>query len=143
MSGYRDGFLIVTGTNSSEVERKKKNITKLFNDRGFEITIEAFLEEVCYLDVKLNIVTGDFAPFSKLLAKIQYVNVRSDHPRSVIKAIPDNINLRLNKLTKTKEMFESNINPYQNASRKSGYRINSTWIENRNLVNKNDKKNNN
>ena len=69
MSGYRDDFLIVTGTNRSEVERKKKQITKVFKDWGYEITIEAFLEEVCYLDVKLNIVTDDYAPYLKPLAK--------------------------------------------------------------------------
>ena len=141
MSGYRDDFLIVTGTNRSEVERKKKQVTKLFKEWGFDITIEAFLEEVCYLDVKLNIVTGDYAPYLKPLAKIQYVNTRSDHPRSVIKAIPENINLRLNKLSRTKEIFETNISPYQNALTKSGYTYNLKWIENRNLVNKNKKKN--
>lgn len=142
MSGYKDDFLIVTGTNRSEVARKKKQIKKLFKYWGFKIIIEAFLEEVCYLDVKLNIVTGDYGPYLKPLAKIQYVNIRSDQPRSVIKAILENINLRLSKLSKTKEIFESNINLYQNALRKSGCRYNLTWIENRNLVNKNSKKNN-
>ena len=50
-----------------------------------------------------------------------YVNVDSNHPPAVIKAIPLGINHRLAQLSINKEAFDRNKEPYQRALKESGY----------------------
>ena len=55
---------------------------------------------VGFLNLTLNMHTGQFEPFMKLNSKIMYVNKSNNHPLAMIKNIPKNINKRLSKILK-------------------------------------------
>ena len=50
-----------------------------------------------------------------------YVNVESNHPKSILKNIPLSVNKRLNLISSSKEVFEEAVPPYQEALKKSGH----------------------
>ena len=55
-------------------------------------------------------------------SQISYVNVDSNHPPSILQNIPKSINKRLSGLSKTEEIFENSVGPYQEALDKAGYK---------------------
>ena len=59
-----------------------------------------------------------------------YVNRKSNHPRSVLENIPKSVNLRLIKISSSKEIFDSACPPYQEALNKSGYNYKLTFNPN-------------
>ena len=58
-----------------------------------------------------------------------YINMNSNHPPSIIKQIPSSINRRSSNLSSDEEVFLSNIQPYREASKKSGFRDELTYVE--------------
>ena len=58
-----------------------------------------------------------------------YINVDSNHPPSIIKQITSFINRRLSNLSSDEEVFLSNIQPYREALKKSGFRDGLTYVE--------------
>ena len=67
-------------------------------------------------------LSGDtYKPYSKPNNNIIYVNRRSNHPPSVLKAIPDGVNKRLSHISANEEAFNAAKGPYQEALRLSGY----------------------
>ena len=52
---------------------------------------------------------------------IQYIHTKSNHPPSVIKNIPSNINNRLSRNSVNSEVFDSSTQPYSDALKASGY----------------------
>ena len=76
---------------------------------------------VNFLDVTLDLKNDLFFPYMKPGNTPVYVNAKSNHPPSVIKAIPQGVNKRLCSISSSEEMFEKAIPPYQEALRKSGY----------------------
>ena len=53
---YRDdGLAVIKGLSGPEIERLKKNVIKTFKDCGLNITIEANLHAVNYLDVTFDL----------------------------------------------------------------------------------------
>ena len=57
---YRDDGLAAFRSNSQTSDRIRKEITKVFKDQGLNITIQANLEEVNFLDVTFNLPTDQF-----------------------------------------------------------------------------------
>ena len=53
-----------------------------------------------------------------------YVNINSNHPPSIKKALPCLISNRLSKLSCDLDNFKKNIQPYENAIKQSGYKDN-------------------
>ena len=63
---YRDDELAVIKVLSGpEIERLKKNVVKTFKDYGLNITIEANLHIVNYLDVTFDLRKGTYLPYRK------------------------------------------------------------------------------
>ena len=53
---YRDdGLAVIKGLSGLEIERLKKNVVKTFKDCGLNVTIEANLHTVNYLDVTFDL----------------------------------------------------------------------------------------
>ena len=52
---------------------------------------------------------------------LKYIHRDSDHPPSIIRAIPQGVNNRLSKLSSSEAIFNTAAPPYQEALRKSGY----------------------
>ena len=62
-----------------------------------------------------------YQPFTKPNSVPIYVHKQSNHPPSVLQNIPQSVNDRLNRLSSSKELFETAAPAYQEALRKSGY----------------------
>ena len=61
--------------------------------------------------------------FWSLLSKYIYIYIYINHPRTITKNIPENVNKRLSALSSSKEMFDSVANIYQEALDKAGYKF--------------------
>ena len=65
---------------------------------GLNIEISFNLKLVIFLDVTLNLSNNNYKPFSKSNAIPTYINVISNHPASIVKQIPNTINIIFNRL---------------------------------------------
>ena len=61
---------------------------------------------VNFLDVKLNLITGKYQPYSKPNNTPLYVHSKSNHPPSVLCNIPLSINKRLTEMSSDQDSFE-------------------------------------
>ena len=100
----------------------KKAICQVFNRNGLKITIEANKKTIDYLDVTLNLTTGKHHPYIKPGNTPLYIDTRSNHPPSVIKAVPEGINNRLSLLSSDEHIFKNAIPIYQESLKNSGYK---------------------
>ena len=119
---YRDdGLAMHTGT-PKEIEVCKKDICKVFKENDLNITVDANLRVVHFLDVTLNLNTCKHEPYLKTGNTITYINAKSNHPPAVIKAVPRGINTRLSQISSDEETFNKSIAPYQAALNNSGFK---------------------
>ena len=118
---YRDDGLGVIHGTAREVEILKKKIIQIFKRNQLKITIEVNKKIVNFLDVTFNLNTEKHRPYLKPNNVPQYVNVNSNHPPSIIKAIPETVNRRLAQISSDESEFNQAKNIYQEALIKSGY----------------------
>ena len=118
---YRDDGLAISQGPPRTTERTKKQICKFFADKNLKITIEANKKVVNYLDVTLDLNTGKHYPFMKPGNVPSYVHAKSNHPPSITKRIPGNINQRLPNISFDEEVFNKAAPKYQEALNKTGY----------------------
>ena len=118
---YRDDGLAVSALKPRQAELEKKKICKIFKDNGLNITIEANVKSVNFLDVNFNLERNTFKPYMKPNDTPIYVHSQSNHPPGILKNIPQSVNRRLSTISSNQEMFEETKNPYQEALKKSGY----------------------
>ena len=59
-----------------------------------------------FLDVTLDLTTGKYKPYNKPGSVPLYINVKSNHPLSIIKNLPESISRRINKLSSYKSVFD-------------------------------------
>ena len=76
---------------------------------------------VNFLDVTLDLKTGQHKPYMKPNNKLQYINVESSHPPTILKSIPQGINKRLSEISSNKEVFNRAAPDYQRALYESGF----------------------
>ena len=69
----------------------------------------------------MNLNNGTFKLFSKNDSAPRYINISSNHPRSVLRQIPNAVNQRINKLSSGKKIFEENKSRYDDALKDSGF----------------------
>ena len=86
------------------------------------MTAEVNKKVVNFLDVTLDLTTGRHKPYMKPNTTPLYVSSLSNHPPTIIKNIPLEVNRRLCKLSSTEEDFLAVVEPYQAALDKAGYR---------------------
>ena len=84
----------------------RKNIIAVFKEEGITITIDTNLIETDFLDVTFNLATTKFFPFRKPNNVPLYINVKSNHPLTIIKDLPKKINKRLSELSCNKDEFD-------------------------------------
>ena len=85
-------MLLLSGLNAQHNERLKKGLHDFFRGLGFGIKLEVNKKIVDFLDVTLNLTTGEYKEHRKPHANPVYVNRLSNHPPAVIKNIPKNVN---------------------------------------------------
>ena len=127
---YRDdGLAILRNSSGPNTDRIKKRIIKLFQKHNLKITIEANIIQTDFLDVTLNLNTEKHWPFRKPNDEQLYININSNHPPSIKKALPNMISNRLSELSCDLDNFKKAIPPYKNAIKKSGYKDNLIFSE--------------
>ena len=137
---YRDdGLAVIKGFSGPEIERLKRNVVKTFKDYGLNITIEANLHTVNYLDVTFDLQKGTYLPYRKPDNPPVYINSCSNHPSTVIKQLPKSISKGLSELSSNEEMFEKTKPAYRDALNKSGFQEKLSYAS---AQNKNDKNGN-
>ena len=119
---YRDdGLAVIKGLSGPEIERLKKIVFKTFKDYRLNITIEANLHIVNYLDVTFDLRKGTYLPYRKPDNPPVHINSCSNHPPTVIKQLPKSISKRLSDLSSNEEIFEIAKPAYRDDLNKSGF----------------------
>ena len=127
---YRDdGLAIVTNANGPKMDNLRKQVSSLFKEEGLSITIDTNLVETDFLDVSFNILTKTFKPYRKPNNDPLYVNVKSNHPTNILKAIPEMINQRLSETSYDQKKFNEAKIPYEVALAASGFQHKLTFKE--------------
>ena len=109
---------------------------------GLSVTIDANKKVVNFLDITMDLETGIYKPYIKDNDTPMYVNIKSNHPPSVIKNIPLGVNRRLSRISANKTVFDAAAPTFQEALQKSGYNHQLTFEppQNRNTKRKCRKK---
>ena len=89
--------------------------------RCLNITIEANVKNVNFLDINLDLSTATYKPYMKPNDRPTYVHRSSNHPRGILENIPKSVNKRLSKISANEDVFNSAVPPYQEALVRSGY----------------------
>ena len=125
---YRDdGLAAIPIQSGQKTEKLKAAIHRFAKGLGLRVTIEAPLTSTDFLDVKLDISTRSFAPYSKPNSKLLYVNANSNHPKNIIRSIPKIINDRLTKRSSSEKEFDENKSEYERALKETGYDAKLTY----------------
>ena len=121
IGAYRDDWLAVSSQRERQVEKTKQEVAKIFKDHGLSLEIVANKTTINFLDVSFDLSTGLYKPFMKENNKIFYVHSQSNHPKSILKNLPKNIENRLSKISASEEIFTAHAPPYQAALDASKY----------------------
>ena len=120
---YRDdGLAIVLDANGPKMDRLRKDIIKVFKEEGLSITIETNLIETDFLDVTFNIVNKIYKPYCKPGNSPLYININSNHPDSILKAMPEMINRRIADISSNENIFNEAKAEYEAALTASGFK---------------------
>ena len=119
---YRDdGLACLKNLNGHQSDKLRKDITKVFKEMGLNITIQANLKIVNFLDVTFNLEDGTYKPYKKPNDNPVYININSNHPPNIIKQIPTIISKRISEISSSEEIFKKAAPYYENALEASGY----------------------
>ena len=121
MGLYRDDGLTAVRGSPSDVERLKKKIFALFKEEGLRITAESGAKTVDFLDVIMNLNDGSYHPYVKPNTKTKYVSVFSNHPKQVLKQIPEGVCKRLSNNSSSEAQFVQHTAHFGAALKEAGY----------------------
>ena len=120
---YRDdGLAVHEKLSGPKLDSIRKKLHAVFKDLGLRITVETNKKYVDFLDVSFNINDRSHAPYRKPNDRPLYINVDSNHPSTIIKNIPQNINKRLTQISSSEKEFNEAVRPYNEALKKSGHK---------------------
>ena len=119
---YRDdGLCCFRNLSGPQMDKVKKEITKIFKDNDLDITTECNLTITDFLDVTLDLRNNKYYPFRKPNSDPLYINAKSNHPPSIIKQIPDMIGQRISENSCSIEEFNKAAPVYNKALANSGF----------------------
>ena len=103
---YRDdGLGKFQNMPKTEIERKKKQIVKVFKDCGLSITIKCNLKSEDFLDVTFDLLNEIYKPYRKPNNKPLYINKHSNHPPNILKQLPKSIEKRISETLSNTDVF--------------------------------------
>ena len=118
---YRDDGLAALNLSGPQADRARKDIVLIFKTCGLRVTVDILLTQTDFLDVAFNLASGKFWPYRKPNSDPLYINVKSNHPPTIIKHLPAAITSRIASLSCNEEEFSKATPPYKEALLKSGY----------------------
>ena len=120
---YRDdGIMIVDNANGPKIDRIRKKLHQIFKSIGLKIATLINTDTANYLDITLDLRDMSYKPYHKPNEKLQYINMKSNHPPSIIKNLPKMIETRLSGIYSDKKKFDESKDRYEEALRASGYK---------------------
>ena len=120
---YRDdGLAYFSNITARQADIIRKRFCEIFKQFGFKLEIQCNMKQVDYLDVTFNLTNGTYKPFKKPNNSNFYINVKSNHPRSIIEQIPATIEKRISELSSNQAEFDGSVEHYQDSLRKNGYK---------------------
>ena len=126
---YRDdGLACLHKISGPASDKIRKDIIRTFRENfGLKITITTNLKTVNFLDVTFSLCTGKYQPYKKPNDTPTYINVNSNHPPNIIKALPNNISKRISNISSDKATFNNAAPSYNDVLSASGYKENLTY----------------
>ena len=118
---YRDDGLAVTTKSKRQIDNIRKKLHEQFQKFQLNITVETDLTCTDFLDVQLDLNNNLYKPYMKPNSNPVYINKQSNHPPSIKKQLPLMIANRISNLSSSKEIFEQEKGPYEDALRSAGY----------------------
>ena len=118
---YRDDGLCAVEGSGPQLDRLRKKLEELFKENNLSITALTNVTVTEYLDTKLDLNSRTYRPYRKPNNEIVYIHKDSNHPPSIIKSNPLNINHRLSTLSSNEAIFNEEKHDYQEALKKFGY----------------------
>ena len=118
---YRDDGLATSEKSGPELAKIEKDLHKIFQKHGFKITVEVNIKRTDFLDIVLDLEKDKYGPFRKENDTPMYINKLSNHPPSIIKALPNMISSRLSNISSTEAEFRAEAPLYQKALEEAGY----------------------
>ena len=106
------------GPNSSHIQKK---IVRAFMLLGFKIDVSSNDKIVHFLDVTLNVSDNTYKPFLKTDQYPAFININSNHPKTIIKQVPKAVKLRINNLSANEKIFQESSKIYKDAPKNSGF----------------------
>ena len=128
---YRDdGLGVMKELPGPEMERKRKQIIKIFKKLGLSITIKMNLSVVDFLDVQFNLKTISYKAYIKPNNEPVYINKNSNHPPQVLKELPKTIEERISNISSSKEIFDISKPIYEKTLNGCGFQHKLLYQEN-------------
>ena len=119
---YRDDGICVIKGSGPQVDKSRKKLISIFKSEGLSITTESGITKTDFLDVLLDLKTGEHRPFRKENNSTRYIDCSSNHPPSVIRALQRMISRRITLLSSSAEIFDQEIGQYRSALEAAGYK---------------------
>ena len=148
MLAYIDGLTLFKHINGHRADKIRKEFHQLFKENGLSLEIECNIKTVNYLDITLDLNTGNYKPYRKPNDQKLYIHAKSNHPANILKQLPISIKTRLSNLSSNSEIFREASKQYQNILNQSGYDYKRQYKppnnenENKSKSSKNRKRNN-
>ena len=94
-----------------------------------EIELSSNNKIVNFLDMTLNLSNNTYKPFIQTNQCPSYININSNHPKTIIKQVLKAVNLRIRNLSANEKIFQESSKMYMDALKNSGYKENFTYKE--------------
>ena len=119
---YRDdGLAVMDKASGPQLDKMRKDIIALFQLHGLKITIDTNLSVVEFLDVAFDLPRNRYYPHRKPNDPPLYINASSNHPKNIIKQVPEMINDRISNLSCNAREFNRVKDIYQTALNASDF----------------------
>ena len=126
---YDDGLIYIPNSNGPNSSSIQKKIIRAFKFLGFKIEVSSNNKIVNFLDVTLDLSNNSYKSFIKTDQHPSYINVNSNHPKTIIKQVPKAVNLRIRKLSANEKIFKESGKIYIDALKNSGFKEEFTYLE--------------
>ena len=117
-----DGLGIFQNIPKTEIERKKKQIVKVFKDCGLSITIKCNLKSIDSLDITFDLVNNIYKPYHRPNNKPLYINKHSNHPPNIVEQLPKSIEKCISETSSNTDVFNRSITVYNDALHESNFK---------------------
>ena len=118
---FRDDGIALSRLTERQTEKVKTKLIRVFERHNLKLEIRVNKTVVNYLDITLDLATGEYRPYMKENDQPSYVHRLSNHPPGILRNIPKNINDRLSRISSSEAVFEAAAPVYQEALKRAGY----------------------